>query len=281
MHAMSAGNVLVTGGSKGIGRAVCMALAQRGWCVTVLAREQGALEDTCAALPGEGHRTLSLDVADERAWERTASTLGELDGLVCAAAVLDPIGPIDTYSAREFLRTLEVNVLGTLNAIKACLPALRAGGGAIVTFSGGGATAPLRRFDAYAASKAAVARLTENVAADLHEMGVRINCVAPGFVATGIHESTLSAGPELVGEDYYERTLRELDEGGVPAEQAAELVCTLLEDDSDPPLVGKLISAQWDPWRERDFRAKLAASRDLATIRRIDEMMFSPVSEVP
>ena len=273
--AVSSPSALVTGGSKGIGRAVCMELAQHGWRVTMLARGQSALEEACAALPGEGHRVLSLDVADERTWERAATTLGELNGLVCAAAVIDPIGPIDSYSAASFRRTLEVNLLGTLNAIKACLPALRASRGAIATFSGGGATAPLRRFDAYAASKAAVARLSENLAADLAEMGVRINCVAPGFVATSIHESTLAAGPELVGAGYYERTLQELNEGGVPAEEAAQLVRTLLEGDGDPPFTGKLISAQWDPWRDPDFRSRLAASRDLATIRRIDDMMFS------
>ena len=70
--------------------------------------------------------------------------------------MLDPVGPIGSYAPADFKRTLEVNLLGTLLAIRACLPGLRAHGGAVVTFSGGGATAPLPRFDAYAASKAAV-----------------------------------------------------------------------------------------------------------------------------
>ncbi len=270
-------NALVTGGSKGIGRAVALALAERGWCVTLLARDAEALAATRAELPGEGHQALSLDVADESAWEDVSAAVGDLQGLVCAAAVLGPIGPIGSYSGREFLRTLEVNVLGTLNAIKTCLPKLREHHGAIVTFSGGGATAPLRRFDAYAASKAAVARLTENMAADLAEVGVRINCVAPGFVATEIHKSTLAAGAELVGAEYFERTVRELDRGGVPASESAELVCTLLEDDTSPPLTGKLISAQWDPWREPAFRGRAAETADLATLRRIDDMLFTSV----
>jgi NAD(P)-dependent dehydrogenase (short-subunit alcohol dehydrogenase family) len=276
---MSRRNALVTGGSKGIGRAVALGLAERGWCVTLLARDTESLEATRADLPGEGHQALSLDVADESAWQDVSSGLGDLQGLVCAAAVLGPIGPIGSYSGREFLRTLEVNVVGTLNAIKTCLPKLGENDGAIVTFSGGGATAPLRRFDAYAASKAAVARLTENMAADLSEIGVRINCVAPGFVATDIHKSTLAAGRELVGTEYFERTLRELDRGGIPASEAAELVCTLLEDNTTPPLTGKLISAQWDPWREPDFRGRAAEAADLATLRRIDDMLFTSVPE--
>jgi NAD(P)-dependent dehydrogenase (short-subunit alcohol dehydrogenase family) len=271
--------VLVTGGSKGIGRAVAGALATRGWSVTLLARDQNALELACAELPGEGHETLKLDVADEGGWERLASDLGDVQGLVCAAAIIDPVGPLGSYSVSEFRRSLEVNVLGTLLAIKTCLPALRASRGAVVTFSGGGATTPLPRFDAYSASKAAIARLTENLADDLAVGGVRINCVAPGFVATDIHNSTLTAGPELVGADYYERTLRELEKGGVPVSEAAELVCMLLEDDANPPVTGKLISAQWDPWRDVTFRRKLAQQRDVATLRRIDDMLFTSVSK--
>ncbi len=168
--------VLITGGSKGIGQATAAALADRGWQVTLIARDRDALERARAELPGTGHRAVALDVADESAWAQLGEEVADLDGLVCAAATLEPIGPIGSYRAADFMRTLEVNVLGTLLAIQTCLPALRASRGAIVTFSGGGAPAPLPRFDAYAASKAAVARLTENIAGELAADGVRINC---------------------------------------------------------------------------------------------------------
>ncbi|HTR88870.1 MAG TPA: SDR family oxidoreductase, partial [Solirubrobacteraceae bacterium] len=232
-----------------------------------------------AELPGEGHRALALDVADEHAWEEISPELGDVHGLVCAAARLDPIGPVGSYPAAEFRRTLEVNVTGTLLAIDACLPGLRASGGAIVTFSGGGATAPLPRFDAYAASKAAVVRLSENLAAELIGEGVRINSVAPGFVATDMHRSTLAAGPERVGADYYERTRAKLEHGGVPASEAAELVCELLE--RHVAFTGKLISAQWDPWREHAFRERLAREGDLGTLRRVDGVLVSSRARTP
>jgi NAD(P)-dependent dehydrogenase (short-subunit alcohol dehydrogenase family) len=220
-----------------------------------------------------------LDVADETAWKRLAPSLGDLHGLVCAAALLDPIGPIGTYAVAAFRRTLEVNLVGTLLAFEACLPALRASRGAVVAFGGGGATAPLPRYDAYAASKAAVVRLCENISAELAGSGVRINCVAPGFVATEMHQSTLAAGPELVGADYFEFTRAELDRGGVPASEAAELVCLLLEDCPDTSFSGKLISAQWDAWREPSFRRRLAEEPDLATLRRIDGALFTAAGE--
>jgi 3-oxoacyl-[acyl-carrier protein] reductase len=247
--------------------------------VALIAREEQALERALGELPGEGHEALAMDVADEDAWKRRARNLADVQGLVCSAAVLDPVGPIGSYEAADFRRTLEVNVVGTLLAIRACLPALRACGGVVVTFSGGGGTAPLPRYDAYAASKAAVVRLTENLAVELAGDGVRINCIAPGFVATGIHESTLAAGPGLAGADYFERTRAELERGGVPAREAAELVCQLLEGDRDAPFTGKLISAQWDPWRERSFRRRLAEEPDLATLRRIDDEFFAAIGE--
>jgi NAD(P)-dependent dehydrogenase (short-subunit alcohol dehydrogenase family) len=263
--------VLVTGGSMGIGRACAEALARRGHELVLVARGAAELERACASLPGSGHTWHAFDVSEESAW--SVVQVGGLHGLVCAAAVLEPVGVIGEYAPAAFRRTLEINVCGTLLAVHHCLPALRAGAGAVVTFSGGGATAPLPRFDAYAASKAAVVRLSENLALALAPL--KVNCVAPGFVATRMHEATLAAGPERAGEEYYERTRRSLEEGGVPASEAAELVCVLLEG---VPFSGKLISAQWDPWRDPEFGRRLAGDGALGTLRRIDGMLFEEVA---
>jgi NAD(P)-dependent dehydrogenase (short-subunit alcohol dehydrogenase family) len=104
-----------------------------------------------------------------------------------------------------------------------------------------------------------------------------VNCVAPGFVATRMHETTLAAGPAAAGADYFTRTRRELAAGGVPVGEAAELVCLLLGDREPVPFTGRLISAQWDPWRERSYHEQLRGAQDLATLRRIDGVLFAPV----
>jgi 3-oxoacyl-[acyl-carrier protein] reductase len=275
---LSTKRVLLTGASRGIGRSIAHALAEDGWRVTMIARDETRLEQSRRALPGDGHEALAFDVSDEDAWARIASDVQNVNAVVCAAAVLDPIGPIDSYLPSDFRRTLEINLLGTLLAIRTCLPGLRAARGAAVTFSGGGATAPLPRFDAYATSKAAVVRLTENIALDLASDGVRVNCVAPGFVATSMHERTLAAGPALAGADYFERTRSELERGGAPIGEIAELVRLMLEENPRAPFTGKLISAQWDPWREVAFRERLARERNLATLRRIDDIFFTTAS---
>jgi NAD(P)-dependent dehydrogenase (short-subunit alcohol dehydrogenase family) len=256
----------------GIGLAVAQLLAARGVELVLVARNEEPLVRAVESLESTGHTWHAFDVGDEDGWR--AVELEELHGLVCAAAVMDPIGPLGTYAPSDFRRTLNVNVVGTLIAVDHCLGALRSAGGSIVTFGGGGATSPLPRFDAYAASKAAVARLTENFAATLAPL--KVNCVAPGFVATRLHEVTLAAGAEAAGPEFYERTRRIVEEGGFPAAEAAELVALLLDD---PPFTGKLISAQWDPWRDPAFHRRLAEDVDLGTVRRIDGVLFDRIPE--
>jgi NAD(P)-dependent dehydrogenase (short-subunit alcohol dehydrogenase family) len=268
--------VLVTGGSLGIGLAVSAELARRGARLIVAARHAEAIDAALGELDGGGHTGLVLDVSDEHAWSQAAAQIdagGELHGLVTAAGILGPIGALEELPVAELTRAIGVNLIGTMLALRFALPRLRAGGGRAVTFSGGGASSPLPRYDAYAASKAAVVRLTENVAA---AGGIEVNCVAPGFVSTRMHDQTLSAGPDAAGARYYERTRAELAEGGFPAAEAAELVCFLLSDQARG-ISGRLLSAQWDPWREEEFRARLRTDDSLATLRRIDEQFFTRV----
>ncbi|MFZ0377632.1 MAG: SDR family oxidoreductase [Solirubrobacteraceae bacterium] len=263
---------LVTGGSLGIGLEVCRALADRGARVVIVGRGAAALDDALAQLPGSGHERVALDVSDAAAWPDAMTVVdagGALDGVVTAAGVLGPIGSLDAVPAGEFAAAIAINLVGTALALQQALPRL-AGSGRAVTFSGGGGTGPLARFDAYAASKAGVVRLTENIATD---GAIEINCVAPGFVATRMHVGTLAAGPDAVGSAYYARTQEQIEAGGFPAAEAAELVAFLLGPDA-AGITGRLISAQWDPWRAPDFRDRLRRDPDLGKLRRIDEQFY-------
>ena len=277
---LSGRRVLVTGGSMGIGLEVSRELARRDARVVVAARGADAVNHAVAGLAGSGHHGLILDVSDPAAWESGMEAIdeqGPLHGLVTAAGILGPIGPLDELPPEALLATVAVNLVGTMLALRYSLPRLRATRGRAVTFSGGGGTAPLARYDAYAASKAAVVRLTENVAGSTD---IELNSVAPGFVVTRMHDETLRAGPQAAGEAYHERTRAQVAEGGFPAGEAAALVCFLLSD-AAAGISGRLLSAQWDQWRDGEFLDRLRADENLATLRRIDGVFFGPIGSAP
>lgn len=254
--------VVVTGGSRGIGKVVAEALVAKGREVLVVARNPVAVG---------GGETLALDVADAAAWDAAAPQLTDVAGLVCAAGALGTPGPALEVTPEDFANVYGVNVLGTWLAVRACLPALQRSGGRVVTFAGGGATGPFARFDAYAASKAAIVRLTENLAAD----GVRVNAISPGFIVTDMQDGVLAAGPERVGQAYFDKVSQAVAQsGGDDPHAAADLACFLLSD-AAAGISGKVLAARWDPWHEPAFLERLRVEPDLATLRRIDDQFFT------
>ena len=140
--------------------------------------------------------------------------------------------------------------------------------GKIINLSGGGATAPLPRISAYAASKAAVVRLTETLAHELRGAGVDVNAIAPGPLNTRLLDEVLAAGPAKVGKDFYERSLKQHEQGGAPLEKGAALAAWLASADSDG-ISGRLFSAVWDDWPRLAERREQLAPSDIYTLRRI------------
>src|SRR5439155_25765749 len=115
-----------------------------------------------------------------------------------------PMGAVDEVDWQEWLRAVEINLFGTVLMCRAIIPLLRAQGyGKIVNLSGGGATAPLPRFSAYAASKAAVVRLTETFAEELRDCHVDVNAIAPGALNTRLLDEVLTACADRVGDELY------------------------------------------------------------------------------
>ena len=110
-------------------------------------------------------------------------------------------------------------------------------------------------------------RFAETLAEELRAHGVDVNAVAPGALNTGMLDEVLSAGPERVGQAYYQQALEQQRSGGVPLERGAELAVWLASASSDG-FTAKLVSAVWDPWRElSEHRDELAS--DVYTLRRI------------
>lgn len=143
--------------------------------------------------------------------------------------------------------------------------------GKIVNLAGGGGTGPFPNYSAYAASKVSVIRFTENLSLE-YAGKINVNAVAPGFVATRIHAQTLKAKGKA-GKAFLEKTKKEIEQGGISPEKAADLASFLLSDNSNG-ISGKVISAPWDPWENPHFQNRLKTDPDFCALRRIDDIKF-------
>lgn len=196
------------------------------------------------------------------------SALGGITILVSNAGVQGPKGALEAVDWREWVRTIEINLLGSVLVARSLIEHFKQRGyGKIVQLSGGGATAPMPSLSAYAASKSAVVRFAETLAVELRGHGVDVNALAPGALNTRMLDEVLEAGPHRIEPAYYERALQQQKSGGVPLARGAALAVFLGSAGSDG-ISGKLISAVWDPWTElSEHRDDL--SGDVYTLRRI------------
>ena len=168
-----------------------------------------------------------------------------------------------------WLDTIRINLLAPAELCKLSIGWMReTGGGRIVNLSGGGATGPRPNFSAYATAKCALVRFTETIAAEVEDLGIRVNCVAPGVLNTEMLQDILRAGPERVGAADYERMRKLAASGAADPRLASDLILYLASEES-AGITGKLISAVWDPWRSLHEHVEDLRSTDVYTLRRI------------
>ncbi len=265
---------LITGGGQGIGRMLALCVAELGADIAVVARTFEDVQATAAAVRGAGVRAeavrADVSVRDEieQAVEDIVQRLGRLDILIAAAGVYGPIGTVLEVDPAAWEQTIRINLLGTFHSIRAVLPTMvRQRRGKIVAFSGGGAVSPRPRFSAYATSKAGVVRLVETVAAEVAEVGIDINAVAPGPVPTRLHDEVLRH-PERASEAEV-RKAREIKEGGNGSISRLVGLVRFLVSDASHGLTGRLISAVWDDWESLGRRIAEIRGTDLYTMRRV------------
>lgn len=279
---------VVTGGGRGIGEATALALTEEGANLVLVSRTQSELESVAGQVASRGGQALVLPADVSRQEEmaqvvdKTLAHYGRLDILVNAAGVYGPIGPTAEVDLGEWVRAIEINLIGAFICSRLVVPQMIAQrSGRIINFSGGGATSPLPRFTAYGVSKTAVVRLTETLAEEVKDFNVQINAIAPGAVDTRLQDEVLAAG-ERAGDLLPRiRRMRETGEGGVPPELSARLVVFLASEAADG-LTGKLIAAPYDGWESwDDARIDELMKMPWFTLRRMDPFTLKPfVSEL-
>jgi NAD(P)-dependent dehydrogenase (short-subunit alcohol dehydrogenase family) len=277
---------LITGAGRGIGEATAAEFAAQGAQVVLSARTRSELDRVADRIrkAGGSADVFACDVVDpEQVFNLARFTIdrfGRIDILVNAAGVYGPIGLTWEADADHWKKAVEINLYGTFLVCKSVIPnMIAARRGIIINFSGGGATAPLPRFSAYGVSKAAVVRLTETLAEELREYGIRANAIAPGAIDTRLQDEVLAAGERAGALAQRMKKMRETGEGATPITVPVALAI-FLASESAQALTGKLISAPHDCWEEWDKnRIEEIMSQPWFTLRRIDEFTLKPLVE--
>ena len=238
-------NLVLTGSSSGIGKFLADSLAAKGHSVCRIARS-----------PQDGF-SFACDVSDWAAMQNCAKKISQrwnqIDGLICCAAVQEPIGPTMEIDPAAWRSTLAVNLDGTFFSIRAFYSLLRRSQprAKIICFSGGGSTSPRPNFAAYGVSKTGVVRLVETLAGEWQDQPVDINAVAPGAIFTRLTEQILTRGAAAAGQKEFDQAAKLPRENAGQLEKVLGLIEFLLSSRSDG-ISGRLISAQWDPWDRLD-----------------------------
>ena len=265
---------LVTGAGRGIGQAIALAYANEGAKLALAARSLDQLGDTAeqaAALGVEAH-VISVDVTSQTGVEamsaKALERFGRIDILVNNAGIVGPIGALEENDVESWVRTIQVNLVGTYLCCRSVIPIMaEGGGGRIINLSGSGSTSAPYHLSAYGSSKAAIIRLTEILSLELADKNIQVNALGPGSIHTRMWEE-ITDGAQAAGDtDLYEFGLQVTGGGGASIERAAELAVWLASDDSDG-LSGRLIHAVADDFPSLAPRIPEIMASDLYTLRR-------------
>jgi len=217
---------LVTGGGRGLGRAMAVALAEAGADCVLVARREADLAESVKAVTATGRCALAVagDVADEatapRAVQAALQKFGRLDILVNCAGTYH-MGPIEKTSLADWRRVLEVNLVGSFLFCKAVGPTFLAQkSGKVVNIASVLGHVGVAEATSYCASKGGVILLTRSLAAEWAPHGIQVNCIAPGLFDTDMSKGVFE------NKDFYASIMAGIPRGkhGEPADLAGSIV---------------------------------------------------------
>jgi NAD(P)-dependent dehydrogenase (short-subunit alcohol dehydrogenase family) len=274
VHSLKAVPVLVTGAGRGIGKRLAIGFASRGARVGLFARSKAELDLCHLEIEHAGGNGLRLrgDIGDfeqvSAAVERMRVQFGaHPQVLICAAAMLGPIGPFVESNPKVWQEVIQTNFLGVLNVCRAVLPhMLERRCGKIIILAGGGATPSRPGFSLYTATKTALIRFAETLAEEVSEQNVQVNCLSPGGTYTHMTDQILAAG-ERAGWREIEEAQQVRITGGMTPEKQLDLALFLASEQSNH-ITGRLIHVQ-DDWKKLKDKT---VNQELYRLRRVQKV---------
>jgi len=269
---------IITGASKGIGFEVSKKFLANGANLVICSRSENRIKNAFKKLnlikkKNQKIFYLKIDVSQNKEIKKlvsfTIKKLKKIDILVNNAGIYGPKGKIEDVNWKEWVKTLEINLFGSIFLCREVLPHFKKRNkGKIIQLSGGGAAAPLPRISGYAVSKVGIVRFIESLSKELSSYKIDVNSVAPGTINTSMLSEVLNAGPKVIGENAYKKALFQKKVGGSSMESACNLILFLASEYSNG-ISGKLISAIWDDWKNWPKNKKFLIKNDLFTLRRV------------
>lgn len=269
---------LITGANQGFGLEIAHKYMNAGASLVICARDGGLLANVQKELanglaPGQALEAIPADVSDSQSVEQlvkiTLQRFGRIDILVNNAGIYGPMGRSEEVDWAQWVRAIEINLFGSILMCRAVLPIMKnQQSGKIIQLSGGGATNPMPNISAYAVSKAAIVRFAETLAEEVRGFNIAVNAIAPGALNTRLLDEVLTAGPDKVGQTFFDRSIKQKESGGAGLDRGAEL-CLFLASDASNGITGKLISAVWDNWERWPEHLEDLNLSDVYTLRRI------------
>jgi 3-oxoacyl-[acyl-carrier protein] reductase len=273
VHTLKDKGVLVTGAGRGVGKRLALGFASAGARVGLLARSKAELDLAHLEIEHAGGVALRIraDVTDFEqmcaAADRMRTNFGGVHVLVAAAAIQGPIGPLAENPPKAWAEAIHTNLLGVMYSCRAVLPQMiDRRSGKIIVLSGEGAASPRPNFSAYAAAKAALARMVETLAEEVRDHNVQVNCMAPGAAYTHMTDQILHAG-ERAGWKAREEALELRVTGGIAPEKQIQLALFLASERSNH-VSGKLIHVN-DDWKRLETSN---VNPELYTLRRVQKV---------
>ena len=276
---------LITGGGRGIGRAIALAYAAEGARLALAARTEAELNDTAETITarhGTDVHTVIADVTSrhqvDNAVANTLERFGAIDVLVNNAGNLGPVGRLWENDPDEWEQTIAIHVMGTFYGCRAVIPhMLERGAGRIVNMSGVGGP----NVTAYEVAKMGITNLTENLALELADTPITVNAISPGSIHTRMWEENRDRALEVGDMAMYERGVQVTSGQGASIERAAQLV-VFLGSDACGKLSGRLIRAFADRFEEFPAQTDHIMSSEAYLMRRVDpDNPFPHVSVIP